>query len=934
MLRYLLAPVFALTLTVPATAAPVTVDLVDSSPSDDGTGWDATFNSAHGTNTKPFIFRFVSTDPTALPLTASGTCGSGACVRLTAGTSAPFSTPKECTTPIPGGGLEPELDAATAGNCYYRLDSSGGYTDVIIYNLGLLEASANIRVEIQNLTPALPFHTFTNFDSNAAPNGPPQPVAARPQANLALVIDKSGSMRRSNNPLQPGCEVTGPPPAGCEPSRWAVLTRGLEQMATVAKAYILPGDQIAAVAFDTSAHTVQNLIGANSATIDGIVSTIETTLSPGGGTSIGDGVDALDDVLAQNVGENNLMLLFSDGIQNNPAYLRLVGDILRLNPDSNADTGPNVQDVPTNFDLCMFSLRAEGTADPLDLQAISNVRCQDEFGSGLMAETTSVDPGDAELVTFFLEVLNRALIGDKLELVDIASHQLVRRAGGDTLQHSFSIGKDSISFTALLSWQRPGNGLETMTLMKDGVSFRAFDVTSAHRSDAGSDHWALTLRAPAYGEDASGRRVRIDDLGGDWTLAARPVFEVSRVFDATTTIISDNATLATSFGVREAAPGLGKPLELRAELSEAGQPVAGLATGTVRALVRSPQGNRGDVLARLKVTPEFNVPDSDPFSQAAAKALTALKTSGPGDELRKALSKGAGVAYDLKETSPGVYVAETAPADFEGVYNVTFFVDAPNSNRNGPFQRVFRTDFVKSVLLDEKSTLASIVITPAGVCPDGLTCATLTFTPQDANGVLVGPAYATAIAVGGGAQQIGAVVDRLDGSYQVVIGCPAGTSCTPTISLRDASIGTEVDSGPGPQAELAWDVKMICGGLKKPGGPLAPGLYHTVVNLLATGDGGRVTLRFAPAIPGGKPIDLGGLSMAPGQAVALDCARLTRGIRDLRKPDFVDGVLTVGARTRLAVSAVYTATALDAIKEPSGLVPALEVSRIPPRSGK
>ncbi|POF29077.1 VWA domain-containing protein [Roseibium marinum] len=929
MLRYLLGPVFAATLALPALAAPVTIDLTNSSPSEDGAGWDATFNSAHGTNTKPFIFRFVSADATALPLAATGTCGtSGACVRLTAGTSPPFSTPKECTTPIPGGGLEPEFDATTAGSCYYRLDSSGGYTDVVIYHLGLLEASANIRVEIQNLTPALPFHTFTDFDSNTAPNGPPQPIAARPQANLGLVIDKSGSMGWSNNPLQPGCEVTGPPPAGCEPTRWAVLTRGLGQMATVAKAYILPGDQIAAVAFDTSSHTIQNLIGANTPTIDGIVTSINSTLSPGGGTSIGDGVDALDNVLAANAGENNLMMLFSDGIQNNPVYLRLVGDILRLNPNSNSDTGANIQDVPTGFDLCIFALRAEGTADPLDLQAISDVRCQDEMGAGLLVETTSVDPGDPELVTFFLEVLNRALIGDKLELVDIASHQLVRDTGPDTLTHSFSIGRDSISFTALLGWQRPGNGLAAMTLVKDGITI---DIASAHRSEGGSDHWAMTLRAPAYGEDASGRRIRIDDLGGDWTLVARPVFEVSRVFDATTTIISDNATIATTFNVREASPGLNKPFRLRAELTEAGQPVTGLPNGSVRATVRAPQGNRGDVLARLKITPKVNIPDSDPFSAAAAKALTALGVSGPGDELRKALSQASGITYDLKETDPGIYLAETDSSVFEGVYNITFQVDAPDSKLNGPFQRVFRTDFVKSLLIDEKRTLASIAVKPAQVCPAGLTCSTLTFTPQDANGVLVGPAFATAIAVGGNAEQIGAVVDNLDGSYQVVVGCPAGTTCNPTISLRDATFVRELDGGSAPQTDRAWDVKMICGGIEKPGGPLAPGLYHTVVNLLATGGGGRVTLRFAPAIPDGKPQDLGSLSLAAGQAMAIDCARLVGGYRDLRKSGFVEGMLTIGARANLAVSAVYSATAAEGKKEPGTWVPALQVSPIPPR---
>ncbi len=931
MIRNLAAFAFAASLAAaPAFAADVVVDLVNSDPDDPGGGWSV-FNAAQGTAGKPFVFRFVSADASALPLTATGTCAlpDDACVRLTPGTSAPFSTPKECAL-LPGPALEPELDAITAGQCFYRLSSSFGYTEVVIYHLALLETSANIRVEIANLTPALPFHSFVDFDTNAAPNGPPQPIAARPLANLVLVVDKSGSMGWSNNPSLAGCGVLSAPPPGCEPSRWDVLIRGLEQMATVAKAYVLPGDEIGAVAFDSSAQVVQNLIGATGPTIDGIVSTIDNTLSPGGATSIGDGVDQLAAALAANAGQNNMMLLFSDGVQNNPFFLRLVGNtvdnkVLRINEDSNNDVGSNVRDVQPNFDLCVFALRAEGTADPLDLQGISNVRC-----NGLNAETTSVDPSEADLIVFFLQVLNEALIGDKLELADIARHQLVADTGDRTIKHSFVLGRESIGFTTALSWAREGNGLETMSLEKDGVIFRAFDAATTHRTDRGRDHWAMTLRSPACGLDPSGDRVCLDDLGGEWTMVAQPFFEVSRVFDAKTVVVTDNASLASVFSVEEAAPGLGQPLDLSATLTEAGKPLTGLPPGAVQAVVRAPGGNRGDVLARLKVQPKVGQPDVDPITPAAQKALTALGDPILGAELRKALSLDGGMTVDLLETAPGVYSASAGPADFEGVYSVTFRVDAPDSPSNGPFHRVFRTSFVKSVQLDEAATLASITSTPAAICSAGSRCFTLRITPQDATGVLVGPNFAPVIAVGGEAQQLGAVTDRLDGSYEVVAACPDSGACTPTISVRGAEVNAKLPDGDGgPRERWVYDAKMLCGVAKEPDGPVAPSGYRTLVNVMATERPTRVTVRFAPALPKGKSAALGARRTAPGQAFAIDCDALSRVHRSMRGGGFVDGILTLSAGAPLTVSAVYTAGGPR--KGPGVGAPSLEIRTVRPR---
>jgi hypothetical protein len=301
---------------------------------------------------------------------------------------------------------------------------------------------------------------------------------------------------------------------------------------------------------------------------------------------------------------------------------------------------------------------------------------------------------------------------------------------------------------------------------------------------------ALTLRAPFC--NAAGQCVKPE---GAWTLEATRTLGRGEGAWALF-VISDNATLASSFSVTQATPGIGQPLQFSATLSEAGAPLTGLAAGSVRAFVQASSLGLGNVLSASTTQPGAVTP-ADPTSAAARKVQAMLADPAERAKLLAALELGAEQGIPLTESSPGVYTGNFPATVVEGVYRVSFRV-AGTATGNADFTRVFNTDRYVPVKPDDAATVATMQIAVASPCDPRFAggCKQITLRPVDAAGNLVGPGKGPSFGVGPGAEIVGEIDDRLDGSYSLVIGYLQPGTTAPPLGIGGLTLNLPSAAGP------------------------------------------------------------------------------------------------------------------------------------------
>lgn len=696
---------------------------------------------------------------------------------------------------------EPVLSSSTAGQCFFRVTGAGD--GIQIFYLGQFQPGGDIRYTISGLDPAAGGSgTFTNFDSdNAAPGQAPTPSAGRDPARLVLVLDKSGSMLWSSHPQDPGCGVFTTPPPGCEPQRWEVLGDAVEQMLVVAEAYALPTDVFAAALFDGRVLDANrfDFTTIDPTSVDAFLDDLATR-TPSGSTSIGAGVEEFRTELSSPGTFTQTILVFTDGDQNTAPFLVTNATQVLINPAANSPVGAGVAEfVPGVVRLCPFALRADSPSGLLGstyLQEIADRRCE-----GIMNTTVSVDPGDPELIQFFLQVLNDTLVGDKLEMASVQDGQITE-SGAPTTTVEFTTSADDVSFTVLINWAERFNGLIDAELVKDGVvipliSPPVIEIASSGGSyvltDEGENYFSATLRQPFCNDDHE-----CVDPAGEWVLRFRPFFEVGDTFTYNVFVIVDNASIASEFRASQSPAGVGEPLLVEARLSEGGAPLTGLADGSVRAIVARPDAGLGNVLSLAKVDPVDNSEDDD-ISAAGRKASAMLNDPALRDELLAALEAGLASEVTLTEGEPGVYTAVYTDTVVEGVYLVNVFVDG-ETTRNGRFTRTFETGHYIEVVPDPSAVEASMVITPFLNCTFAGGCFSILVTPVDRLGNLLGPGKDPLfhLPLDSKAQLIEPAIDNLDGTYEIRIGFAEEIQENPTVQIGEVSVRPEIIPPPPP----------------------------------------------------------------------------------------------------------------------------------------
>jgi len=220
--------------------------------------------------------------------------------------------------------------------------------------------------------------------------------------------------------------------------------------------------------------------------------------------------------------------------------------------------------------------------------------------------------------------------------------------------------------------------------------------------------------------------------------------------------------------------------------------------------------------------------------------------------------------------------------------------------------------------------------------------ATLTFTPQDRYGNLVGPGRGDGFTVGPahGSTPLGPVIDLGNGSYQVNVSVDPDSLAPPSVTVaqpgRDpVTVGTR-------GFELyVYSVTFVCGEQADTGcccASLRPGRYSTEINIHNPRDTElRLAIRplalvLAGAARGREPgvsvptrvTKASSTRLPPHSATMVDCCRLDElllGAPAGAHPPITSGVLEILSTGELEVTAVYSAAN-------GGTAPALDVRRV------
>src|SRR5882672_6001393 len=239
-------------------------------------------------------------------------------------------------------------------------------------------------------------------------------------------------------------------------------------------------------------------------------------------------------------------------------------------------------------------------------------------------------------------------------------------------------------------------------------------------------------------------------------------------------VMADDPTLASEFTVDAHDVGTGEPIPIRVKLTDGGVPVL---NATVQAQLMGPANSQGNVLSNTPASPNPN--PNDPASTKGQAKLDALYND----------PKNASLFAD--KTLPTLTLVDNGssgdPTADDGVYS-GLFNGTPNeghyyfavrvrgtSPTAGDFQRAFLlTVFVRSKP-DPAQTVFKLL--SYDIQADGSVLATLQAIPHDKFGNFLGPGYEKDMQItSSGATPVGALDDKLDGSYQITYRLPSASS--------------------------------------------------------------------------------------------------------------------------------------------------------------
>jgi hypothetical protein len=735
---------------------------------------------------------------------------------------------------------------------------------------GLFDAAGRIVGVLSKGQPCvgsqLTYYPTASILTAIAPT-PPTPVTR----DVMLVFDRSGSMSMDD----------GTGRTKIEAARDAVsLFVQLVKAGT--------GNRLGLVSFSTAASSpvdfgLSGVTAASRTALTGpppFSAGLIGTLSPGGATTIGGGLDAARLQLAPAANPRAILLL-TDGLQNTP---------------------PNVADVDSNLagiTVHAIGFGAESSLDGALLTSLTTAH------GGLYMRAG----GGLALEKFFSSAFGNIFEAGVLfdPEFDLPANQPsgtavpFRVCGEDAL--TAIVGWDNREASLLLQVTSPGGGVITST------------TTGVESADGRT--WAFVrIPLPIGGERDGLWHVNVARPGGGGEFP--PATPALHYF--VNVIPTGGPRLTRAPDTRRYYTGDPiNPLVL-VRHDNGGWPDGMRATMTVT----QPGTGVGNVLSAsglgLPGTIDF---DALPARQASLQAIEKATGKPVVDYVERTL--------DLLDDSDNTNGSFEASATFgramtdllttEG--NYTFHARATyGEDCSGMREMVWSTHV--DVGIDPTTTTVTTTALPPR--PDSGGCVRMTFTPRDKYGNLLGPGRSDGFTVEPqpGSTPSGPVADLGNGSYQVDI-------CSDPFSLEPPSIGIVQPDRPPvlighvPVKRFVYSVKFVCGEQRDDCcgcAPVRPGRYSTEINIHnPTDKEAPVLKRVIPLVLAGAASGREPRSMEPAARDAIrlpahsatmdDCCRLLElllGAASAASIPLTLGVLEIISTVELDVTAVYTAS--------------------------
>lgn len=597
----------------------------------------------------------------------------------------------------------------------------------------------------------------TATGSGATPTPDPACFLDRRPIDVALVLDKSGSMRSMM------------PPSG-GPTKIEALRRAVDEFMDrwvsirqfeVSGGGSAPLDRVVVVPFSSDVDCsmfadifcndsglsdvpLLNSLGAPggdviSASIKSTVNATPSVLNAGGATSIGDGLDAaaiaMTPLPADGV-RRKVILVMSDGRENTLLRVRLAdggsssGPIDWDHPSWDLDNVDESIDVQLGFgddDADWDDLVNEDLLSIYSVTLGSATTIKPAVNHGISRATggfyVNSETDDASILSiFFIELLQNFVRFNTWETVHIASARFQPGPAGGQPRFGlpFPLGSTSQAVSLDAAWDATAGNI-CVDITAPGVS-DSFDVCGQN----GRLRWDSSLPLPPPYDVASEWQAVFRPAGG--SDATTGTFNAPFYF----IITADDSRINSEFGVLPGNYVASDPIPVQVRMTESGRPITGLTD--VFAIVAQPGEGIGDLLSTS--------------SAGTTPPSTDDTTSDADSMLENTLAADA----NALEFSPITIQLEddgTGRDEFadDGIYSGEFFSDSPGhyhilfsaEGQSASSARFRRQQLQSAVVRPFPNDLFVAITEQTG--DNNVTTYRLVMKPQTSNGHLLGPGW-------------------------------------------------------------------------------------------------------------------------------------------------------------------------------------------------
>lgn len=550
--------------------------------------------------------------------------------------------------------------------------------------------------------------------------------------NIALVLDKSGSMSCAPGPVCAG-----------SPTRWDFLKNSINHLVNKfnnftnqEEQFKLPNDQMSAVFFDSSVNPANNVAMQNAGLFQTAINTKMNTVSPDGFTSFGAGLRT-GLALLTDPNKDRVVVLITDGEQNTDPIVQADGYRLSI--------PPNLTFSDTKVHTVRVGDANAAAAEYIILNAIRN---NGLAGSSISVTGISADGmGVPLLINNIYNSIFRGYTPHiiKSEVVNFTQNSFAATAQFSTAKFTFPCNKNVSRLFFEAFFQSNIADKCQYSLSKDGV-----DYTKRVKIKTFGTSAALSLD---FNQDTT-------DSKGNWTFSCSSGGALKE--KVTLAATADDHNYEFDLQLDNQNYIIGNNFKPRVKVTKNNKAIT---DAIVTAIVVGPNEDLGELLSTTAASNFSFTQNNDSRTIAANKIDYLLNNNADFATKAKAIFKGNLVT--LTHQGDGVYESTMIKQiENTGAYQLFVFVQKTDATDGQLFRTLTETIVPRFASIDWN--LSKIIAT--NTISDKTTFTTLNITPQytiNGKNRHLGPGYAPYFSADNPEVKISDVQDNGDGSYKV-----------------------------------------------------------------------------------------------------------------------------------------------------------------------